>query len=68
MYIYIIYIYIYVYIYIIYINLQVLPCWDYPIFGEETTRARKRFKHPLLIIKPATMTESAQTTISPYQH
>ena len=40
----------------------------YPIFGAEITRARKHFKHLLLIIKPATMIQSAQTTISLYQH
>ena len=41
---------------------------DYPILGAEIARARKRFWHPLLIIKPATMTQSAQTTSPPYQH
>ena len=40
---------------------------DYPILGAEIARARKRFKHPLLTSKPATMTESAQTNIPPYQ-
>ena len=32
------------------------------------SRGRKRFEHPLLIITPATITQSAQTTIPPYQH
>ena len=44
---------------------------DHPILGAEAVRARKRFQHPLLTSKPATMTQSAKTTISPcppYQH
>ena len=29
---------------------------DYPFLGAEIAKARKRFNHPLLIIKHATMT------------
>ena len=36
---------------------QQMPQSDYPILGAETARARKRFLHPLLIIKSATMTQ-----------
>ena len=45
-----------------------MPQSDYPILGAEIARARKRFQHPLLTSKPVTMTQSAQTTIPPYQH
>ena len=58
--------YIYKYIYFIYTNLPVSDI-DYPILGAEIARARKRFWHPLLTSKPATMTQSAQTTIPPSQ-
>ena len=44
-----------------------MPKSHYTILRTEIARARKGFKHPL-IIKPATMTQSAQTTIPPYQH
>ena len=40
-----------------------MPYSDYPILGAEIARAGKRFWHPLLTSKPATVTESAQTTI-----
>ena len=51
-----IYIYICTYIYI------------YLILRAEIARARKRFWHPLLTSKPPVVTQSAQTTIPPYQH
>ena len=34
-----------------------MPYSDYPILGAEMARARKRFWHPLLTSKPATMTQ-----------
>ena len=40
---------------------------DYPILEAEIASARKRFSQPLPTSKPATMTQSAQTTILPYQ-
>ena len=40
---------------------------DYPILGGEIARAMKRFQHPLVAGKPATITHSAQTTIPSYQ-
>ena len=56
------------YAYKIYIQInQWMSQSDYPILGVEIARARKRFSHPLLTGKPATMTQSAQTTIPPYQ-
>ena len=43
---------------------QEMPESDYPILGAEIARARRRhFLHPLLASKPATMAQSAQTTI-----
>ena len=58
------------FVWFIYIYIQIYQ-WmsqsDYPILGVEIARARKRFQHPLLTSKPATMTWSAQTTIPPYQ-
>ena len=36
---------------------------DYPILGAEIAIAGKRFQHPQLARKPATVTQSAQTTI-----
>ena len=36
---------------------------DYPILGVKKSRVKKRFKQPLLTSKPATLTQSAQTTI-----
>ena len=45
-----------------------MPQSDYPIFGGEIARARKRFQHPLLINKLATMTQSGQTTTAPNCH
>ena len=41
---------------------------DYPIFRAEIDRARKRFQEPLLTSKPATLTQSAQVTISLNSH
>ena len=40
---------------------------DYPILEVETAMASKLFWHPLLTKKPATMTQSVQTTIPPFQ-
>ena len=45
-----------------------MPQSIYPIIRAEIARARKSFQHPLLTSKPATMTQSAETTIPPYQH
>ena len=39
---------------------------DYPIVGSEIAKARKRFQHTLLIIKPASMTHSVLYTYMPY--
>ena len=44
-----------------------MPESDYPILGVEIVRAGECFYHPLLTSKPATMTQSAQATIPPYQ-
>ena len=41
---------------------------DYPTLGAEIARARERFQHPVVTSKPATMTQSAQTTIPPNHH
>ena len=40
---------------------------DYSILGAEIARATKRFYQPLLTSKPATITQSAQTTTPPLQ-
>ena len=64
----IIYIYIFIFIYT-YINTN-LPrnaIVRLPLLGVEIARVRKRLQQPLLTRKPATMTQSAQTTIPPYQ-
>ena len=61
--------------YIIYIHTQYIFKFtssshgqtDHPTFGVAIARTRKRFWHPLLTSKPATMTQSAPTTIPPYQ-
>ena len=61
------YVYIYIYIYIYkYANLpiNVIVRLPYPQSGE----SRKCFQHPLLTSKHAAMMQSAQTTISLYQH
>ena len=57
-------IYIYIYIYK-FTNLQVNAKVRLPHVGAEIVRTRKRFWHPLLTSKPATMTQSPQPTISP---
>ena len=44
-----------------------MPQSDYPILGVNIAWVRERFYHPLLIIKPATMTQSVQIIIPPYQ-
>ena len=55
-----IYIYIYVYIYICtHLPVNVTVRLPHPRSGDS--------QHPLLKSKPATMTQSAQTTIPPYQ-
>ena len=41
---------------------------EYPILRTETAAKSRKVQHSLLIIKPATMTQSAQTTTPPYQH
>ena len=48
----------------IYIHANLIDC---RIFEAEIAGARKRFWHPLLTSKPATLTQSAQTTLLPYQ-
>ena len=36
--------------------------------GRGDNQGQEIFYHPLLIIKPATMTQIAKTTIAPYQY
>ena len=50
------------------IHIRLILYADNYIRGGELVRVRKRFQHPLLIIKPATMTQKVDTTIAPYQH
>ena len=52
---------------VIYTNLPVNSIVRLPILGAEMAWDIKRFSCPLLTSKPATMTQSAQTTISPDQ-
>ena len=66
----IIYIYIYIFIFIytyINTNLPINAIVRLPLLGVEIARVRKRLQQPLLTRKPTTMTQSAQTTIPPYQ-
>ena len=64
----IIYIYIFIFIYTyINTNLPINAIVRLPLLGVEIARVRKRLQQPLLTRKPATMTQSAQTTIPPYQ-
>ena len=44
-----------------------MPQSAYRIRGAEIARTRKRFQDALLIVKPNTMTQSAQTAFPPYQ-
>ena len=50
-----IYLYTYIYIYIYKFTSECQS--DYPIPGVEIARTRRRFQHPLLTSKPATMTK-----------
>ena len=45
-----------------------MPESDYPISRAEIARPRECFEHPFRTSKPATIAQSAQTTISLYQH